>query len=156
MDKKSSDKGIPQGMKDIIKNHTIAMAGTGFVGGVIGAGADLPAIAASWTSMTVKLAAAAGHRLDDQYAKKLALAIVTSVGMFVGGAKAATLIFGWATAVFTGGASLVITVSANAALNGAVTHAYGHAASRYFLEVDQIDNIEVLIAIVMGYMGDFY
>ena len=154
MSKNSSNRKIPKEMEDTIKLCAGSMGGVGIWGGLVGAGADLPAIGITWVGMTVKLADQAGHTMNRQVAKKIALAVATGIGSFIGGTKAATAILGWATAALTGGLSLFVSVSANVALNTALTYAYGRAVARYFLRTEHIENVEVMVAAILTLMGD--
>lgn len=139
-------------MIDTIQACTLGTGGAGIFGGLAGPGADLPVIAATWIGMTVALADQAGHRLSRQTAKKITLAVAAGIGSFVTGTKIATAAVGWLTAAFTGGLSLFLTVGANVSLNSALTYAYGRAASRYFLETDDIDDVEVMVAALVALM----
>ena len=99
----SPNHDIPEEMQTTIKLCAGSMGGVGIWGGLVGAGADLPAIAATWVGMTISLANQAGHQMDKQTAKKLTLAVSAGIGTFTLGTKAATTIISWATAAFTGG-----------------------------------------------------
>ena len=141
-------KSIPQSMQSIIKFHTNAMTAVGVPGGLVGAGADVPVIAASWTNMTINLAAEAGHHLDSQTAKKLAMALATGIGTFAVGMKGASMVLGWLGAVVTGGTSLALSVAANVALNRMLTRQYGQAVAIYFLETEKISNADAMAKII--------
>ena len=59
----SKKKKIPQEMQSTINFHVKAMTWVGGVGGLAGAGADIPLVATSWVTMTIALAEEAGHTL---------------------------------------------------------------------------------------------
>lgn len=141
-------KQIPDSLQSIIQFHTNAMSWIGGVGGLAGAGADVPFLAASWVSMTIELASEAGHSLDKQTAKKLTMTMATGIGAFAFGMKGASMALGWVGAVFTGGASLAASVAANVALNRTLTRRYGQAAAVYFLETEEIGNVKAMGKII--------
>lgn len=143
-----SKKQIPQSMQSIIQFHTNAMTWVGGVGGLAGAGADIPLLAASWVAMTIDLAAEAGHTLDNQTAKKLTMAVATGIGAFAFGMKAASMALGWIGALFTGGGSLAASIAANVALNRTLTRRYGQAASIYFLETEKISDVNAMAKVI--------
>lgn len=144
----SKKKKIPQEMQSTINFHVKAMTWVGGVGGLAGAGADIPLVATSWVTMTIALAEEAGHTLDSQTAKKLTMAMATAIGTFAFGMKAATMVFGWAGALFSGGATLAASVAANIALNRTLTKRYGQAAAIYFLETEHIGNAHAMAKIM--------
>lgn len=141
-------------MEFAINTCAVSLGGIGLGVGHLGAGVDIGAIATAWTALMTTLAIQAGHSLDNDTIKKLALAVATGVAMFMGGMKAATTIIGWVGAVFTGGASLVISALVNGTLNSTITYSFGRAVARYFLETDKIDDIEVASSIILGAMGE--
>jgi hypothetical protein len=144
---------IPENMEKIIKFHTVGLGVVGVGGGLLGPGADLPVIAASWVAMTLDLGGAAGLTLKEQAVKKICLAVSTGAGAFLAGTKIAATAAGWITAWFTAGASLVISAAGNAALNAAFTRAYGRACARYFLQADEIDDFEVVVQVLITLIG---
>lgn len=147
---------IPDDMSRIIDNCTAALGGVGLVGGLIGPGADLAVIAPVWVGMTVKLANKAGQSLSDQTAKKIAMAVCTGAGTFIGGAKVASTVLAWLTAPLTLGASLAVNAGANAALNAAFTRSYGRACARFFLANERISNTDVAVRILIALVGMDY
>ena len=149
----SAEYPIPQNMMAIIDGNTAGLAGVGGAGGLIGPGADLPIIGASWVGMTVALADAAGHRMDNQTAKKVAVAVATGAGSMLAGSKIAATAAGWIGAVFTAGFSLVLSAAGNAALNAAFTKAYGKSCAKLFLQMDRIDDLDVLIKVLVALIG---
>jgi hypothetical protein len=91
--------------------------------------------------------------LDEQTAKKIALAVATSVGSFVAGTKIAAWAFGWILAIPSAGVSLVAGMAGNAALNAKVTNAVGKAVALYFLQTTEIESSDVIIAILVALVG---
>ena len=89
-----SKKQIPKKMQSIINFHTKAMTWVGGVGGLVGAGADVPFLATSWVTMTIDLAEKAGHSLDSQTAKKITMTVATGIGAFAVGMKGASMVLG--------------------------------------------------------------
>lgn len=149
----SASQPIPTNMEDTINTCAIGLGGVGIVGGVIGPGADLIVIAPAWVVMTVKLADQAGQNMDEQTAKKIAIAVATGGGAMVSGSKIAATGLSWLTAPFTLGLSLVVAATANAALNAAFTKAYGRACARYFMQTDEIHSAEVMVATLLAMIG---
>lgn len=143
---------IPEKMKSIIKTCANGLGGVGIFGGLAGPGADLAIIIPTWVGMTMALADEANHTMSTQTAKRIALAVTTGLGAFMGGTKLASTGIAWLTAPFTGGASLAIAAAANAALNLTITRAYGRAVARYFIQVDEIDAIDVIITILISFV----
>lgn len=153
MRKYSATYDIPRTMNNIIENHTIGLGATGIAGGLLGPGADLPIIAGSWVTMTISLADEAGHKMNNETAKKVCLAVATGGGAFLAGAKIAATAAGWIGALFTVGISLAASAAGNAALNAAFTSAYGKACARYFLQTTEIDDTEALVSVLISLTG---
>jgi uncharacterized protein (DUF697 family) len=147
---------IPEDMSRIINNCTAALGGVGLIGGLIGPGADLVVIGPVWIGMTVKLADKAGQSMSEQTAKKLALAVCTGAGAFIGGAKIASTALAWLSAPFTFGASLAINAAANAGLNAAFTRSYGRACARFFLQTNRISDTDVAVKVLIALVGIDY
>ncbi len=145
---------IPKDMQNIITTHTASLGVVGVGGGLLGPGADLPVIASSWVGMTVQLADEAGHHMKKDTVKKICLAVATGAGSFLAGSKIASTVFGWVTAAFTAGASLVVSAAGNAALNASFTRAYGRACAKYFLQVEEFDNFEVMVQVLVALLGN--
>ena len=127
----SSSYPIPSEVQDVINAHTFGLGVVGIRGGIGGPGTDLPVIAGSWVEMTIDLAAKAGHKMDEQTAKKICLAVATGAGAFLAGTKLSSAAGGWIGAAFTAGLSLLISAVGNA-LNAAFTQSYGKSCARYF------------------------
>jgi hypothetical protein len=119
----SASYPIPQKMMDTINNCTLGLGGVGIVGGAIGPGADLIVIAPTWVGMTCTLAAQAGDSMEEDTAKKIAIAVATDVGGFVIGSKIAATVAGWLLALPSAGLSLGLSMAGNAALNAKMTDA---------------------------------
>lgn len=153
MVKISSSYPIPENMEEIINSHTVGLGIIGIPGGLLGPGADLPAIAASWVMMTIALAEEAGHRMEQQTAKKICLAVATGAGSFLAGSKIAATAAGWITAFFTAGVSLVVAAAGNAALNATFTRAYGRSCARLFLQTGSIESSEVIVRALITLIG---
>jgi uncharacterized protein (DUF697 family) len=141
---------IPEDMLSVIQGCTASLGAVGIAGGLIGPGADLVVIGPVWIGMTVKLAEQAGQNMSEQTAKKIALAVCTGAGSFVGGAKVAATLIGWLTAPLTFGASLAVSAGTNAALNASFTYAYGKAIARFFLTTTEISNTDVVVKILIA------
>lgn len=144
---------IPDDMNRIIDNCTATLGGVGIIGGLIGPGADLIVIGPVWIGMTIKLAEKAGNALSEQKAEKIALAVCTGAGTFIGGAKIASTALAWLSAPFTFGASLAVNAAANAALNAAFTRSYGRACARFFLQTDEIGSVDVAVRVLIALVG---
>ena len=153
MAKISSSYPVPPNMESIINGHTVGLGGVGILGGLAGPGADLPAIAASWVTMTLHLAEEAGHHLERDAVKKICLAVATGAGAFLAGTKLAATVGGWIAATFTFGTSLLVSAGGNAALNAAFTRAYGRSCARYFLQSEKIDGFDVVVAVLIALIG---
>jgi len=95
--------------------------------------------------------------MDKDTARKLVFATATGVASFGTGAKIAATVAGWLLAIPSGGLSLALGMAGNAALNAKLTHAYGQAVARYFLQTEGFDDgdliIEVLVALVAANFG---
>ena len=144
---------ITDEMEKIVNYHTAGLGGVGALAGPFGPGTDLPIIGASWVTMTMQLAEEAGHDLDRQTVKKICIAVATGAGSFIAGSKIATTAAGWIAALFTGGASLLVSAAGNAALNAAFTRAYGRACAKYFLQTDEIPASQVAVAALIAMVG---
>jgi uncharacterized protein (DUF697 family) len=152
----SASYPIPQKMRDTINNCVGGLGAVGVVGGAIGPGADLVVIAPTWVGMTCTLAAQAGQRMDEDTAKKLAVAVATGAGSFAIGTKIAATVGGWLLALPSGGLSLFLAMAGNAALNAKFTDAYGKSVARYFLQRKTNDNelaAKILIAMLAIQFG---
>ena len=144
---------ISSAMSDTIDCHTAGLGVIGIGGGVLGPGADLPAITGSWVVMTVAPADQAGHNMDKQTARKICMAVCTGAGAFIGGSKIAATAAGWIGALFTGGASLIASAAGNAALNAAFTRSYGRSCARYFAQIEEIHDTDMLVRILITLIG---
>jgi hypothetical protein len=149
----SATYDIPSTLQDTINTHTVGMGGVGIVGGLFGPGFDIPAIAASWVTLTIQIAKETGHDIDADTVKKLTAAVATGAGSFYLGTKVAATAGGWVGAAFTGGLSLLVMAAGNAALNAAFTQAYGKACARYFLQADEIDTFDVIVKVIIHMMA---
>jgi uncharacterized protein (DUF697 family) len=141
---------VPVNIREIINTCTAGLGAVGVVGGAIGPGADLLVIGPVWVGMTVAIADAAGITLGESNAKKIAYAAATGVGSFAGGAKIASTVAGWILALPTAGASLLLCIAGNAALNAKLTHAYGTSVAQYFLQTHDIDDSDLVIQILLA------
>lgn len=99
----SASYPIPENMQNTIDACTAGLGAVGVVGGAIGPGADLVAIAPTWIGMAISLASQAGASMDEHTAKKLAMAVATGVGSFAVGTKIAATVAGWLLALPTAG-----------------------------------------------------
>lgn len=143
---------IPNNINNIIDGHALGMGGVGIVGGILGPGTDLPAIAASWVAMTMQIAGEAGHDVDEKMVAKLTAAVATGAGSFYLGSKVAATAGGWIGAAFTGGVSLIFMVAGNVALNAAFTESYGKACARYFLQANEVDPADIVAKVIIEMM----
>lgn len=153
----SASYPIPSNMIDTIENCTLGLGAVGVVGGAIGPGADLVAIAPTWIGMTIALADQAGHHMQEDTARKIVFAVATGVGSFTAGTKIAATVAGWLFAIPSGGVSLALCMAGNAVLNGKMTHAYGKSVAQYFLQSGPKDDgdliVQVLLALLAVHMG---
>lgn len=145
----SASYAIPQNMQDTIDNCTLGLGAVGLPAGVIGPGTDLAIIGVVWGGMTVTLAEQAGHVMNQDTAKKIAIAVATGAGAFVAGAKVASTAAGWLLAIPSFGLSVVLSAAGNAALNAAFTKVYGESVARYFLQT-RTDDTDLAVAILVA------
>jgi len=141
---------VPSNITEIINGCTAGLGAVGVIGGAIGPGADLAVIGPVWIGMTLAIADAADITMDQNMAKKIVYATATGVGSFAGGAKIASTVAAWLLAIPSAGASLLISMAGNAALNAKLTHAYGMAVARYFLQTDDFDNGDVVVQVLLA------
>jgi uncharacterized protein (DUF697 family) len=144
---------IPENMLNTINGCTAGLGAAGIVGGVVGPGADTIVIIPVWVGMVIALVGQAGASMDNQTAKKLCMAVLTGVGTFALGTKAASTFAAWLFALPTAGLSLVANAGVNGALNATLTRAFGRAVSRYFLQTHEIENWEVAALIIAALIG---
>jgi hypothetical protein len=91
--------------------------------------------------------------MDEQTAKKLAIAVATGAGSFIVGTKAAATLGAWLLALPTAGASLVANMAVNATLNWKFTQAFGRAVALYFLQTGEIETSDVVVKILIALVG---
>lgn len=144
---------IPSEMLETIENHSLTLGGVGTVGGLFGPGADLFVIIPAWVHMTISLADKADTYMSEQTAKKIATAVATGAGTIMAGAKAASTILSWLTAIPTFGLSLLASSIANTTLNYTFTQTYGRAVARLFLQTTEISDTETMIKILIALVG---
>jgi len=140
-------------MRTTITTCTAGLGGVGILGGAIGPGADLAIIAPTWVGMVCTLAAQSGSSMSQHTAKKLAMAVATGCGTFVVGTKIASTVFAWVLALPTAGMSVAANMAANAGLNAKLTHAFGTATARFFLQTSSIDNTDLAIQVIIALVG---
>lgn len=144
---------IPDNMLSTIRACTAGLGAVGIGGGLLGPGADLPVIAPTWIGMVATLAAQADLRLEDGAVSRLVMACASGCATFVAGTKTASTVAAWLFSPLTGGSSLALNCAANAALNAKLTHAFGSATARYFLQAEQIAKTDIAVGIIIALVG---
>jgi len=143
----SASYPVPEEMQFSINTCSASLGVVGLTAALV-PHLDLAIIAPVWLGLTIDLGEKAGVHLEHQMAKKICMAVATGVISYVGGAKLATAIFGWLALIPSAGASLALTTAANVALNAKLTHAYGNAVARYFLQVEDLNDVDLAIAVL--------
>lgn len=149
----SASYPIPSNMTATIEHCTLGLGAVGIVGGAIGPHADVGIIAPVWIGMAAALADQAGVAMNEGTLRKLVYATATGVVGFGVGTKIVSTVAGWLLAIPSGGLSLAIGMAGNAALNAKLTHSFGRAIARYFLQADEIDNGELAVAVLTALIG---
>jgi hypothetical protein len=144
---------ITSKMESAIDKTAKGLAGVGVIGEAFAPGLDIAVIVPAWTILTIALAVQAGQVMEEQKARRIAMAVCTGVGALVAGTKVASTVIGWLAAPFTFGLSLLVSVSANATLNYTFTKAYGRSAARYFLASGDITDSEIAFKAIVALIG---
>jgi uncharacterized protein (DUF697 family) len=135
----SASHPIPSDMKETIENCTVGLGAVGIIGGAIGPHADVAVIAPVWIGMAGALAEQAGSAMDEATLRNLVYATAAGAVGFGVGTKIASTVAGWLLAIPSGGLSLAIGMAGNAALNAKLSHSFGSAVARHFLQTNRVE-----------------
>jgi uncharacterized protein (DUF697 family) len=136
---------LPFNMQLTVTRSSFAAAAIG-IPGAFGAHVDVPAIAAIWTGMLLRLSAQAGSRMENGKAMKVAAGVLAGIGLFKMGFKLAN------TYIAYTGIGTIPAVVANAGANGTVTYLFGRSAGKLFLSENKEDSVEGLIKGILTLM----
>lgn len=129
---------LPSEMESTVFWASAGLGATGLLSVFVGAG-DLAIITGAWAVMLLKLADQAGTHMNKDTALKLIAGVLTGIGGFGAGLKAAQMAF-----VYTGvGTALAMIV--NAGTNAVFTYMVGTAAARVFLASDARTSLKAMV-----------